>query len=114
MTSSNLTDIEIIKKCLIKHNTSARGLGKDDKGIGLDRILALLNNRGFIRIKTGSSCIYRNLISSPYKQVGKDNVDEMELYDWKTNSSDHFSKFHYAVGSVISIIYPLSYTTNNE
>ncbi|WP_152269907.1 hypothetical protein [Agriterribacter humi] len=40
--SEKLSDIDIIKKCLIKHNTSAKGLEKGDKGIGLDRILTIL------------------------------------------------------------------------
>lgn len=105
---NDLTDIDIVKKCLIKHNTSAKGLEKDDKGIGLDRILTILNKKGFLRIKTGKVCIYRNLISHPYKKVSRESITEMELFDWKKNSSKEYSSFYESKGSVITIIYPLS------
>ena len=107
--SEKLSDIEIIKKCLIKHTTSAKGLEKDDKGIGLDRILNILDGRGFLRIKTGNNCVYRNLISNPYIKVDKNNVSAMELFDWKTNSNNAYTKYQQAEGSVITIIYPLSF-----
>ena len=104
----NLNDIDIVKKCLIKHNTSAKGLERDDKGIGLDRILTILNKKGFLRIKTGTVCIYRNLISHPYKKVNKDGISEMDLFDWKKNSDKEYTSFQESKGSVITIIYPLS------
>jgi len=112
--SENLTDIDIIKKCLIKHNTSAKGLEKDDKGIGLDRILTILDGKGFLRIKTGNNTVYRNLISNPYKKIKKDSVKNMELFDWKNNSNEVYTNYPYAEGSVITIIYPLSYNLKDE
>ena len=112
--SGLMSDVDIIKKCMIKHNTSARGLEKDNKGIGLDRILTLLNGKGFLRIKTGQNCIYRNLISTPYKKLTKDSIVEMELLDWKNNSNKAYTIYPEAEGAVITIIYPLSYTLTNE
>jgi len=103
-----LSDIDIIKKCLIKHNTSAKGLEKDDKGIGLDRILTILDGKGFIKIKTGNYSVYRNLVSNPYKKIEKELVGDMELFDWKKNSNDVYTSYPQAEGSVITIIYPLS------
>jgi hypothetical protein len=103
-----LSDIDIIKKCLIKHNTSAKGLDKFDKGLGLDRILNILTGRGFFRIKTGNRCLYRNLISHNLKSNETNNVNNMELFDWKTNQNDVFTEYENASGSVITIIYPLS------
>lgn len=108
-TSENLRDIDIVKKCMIKHNTSAKGLEKDDKGIGLDRILTILNGKGFLRIKTGKICLFRNLITHPYKRIDKDSVEDMELFDWSKNSNNSYTQFDEAEGTVISIIYPLSY-----
>jgi hypothetical protein len=112
--NEDLSDVDIIKKCLIKHNTSAKGLEKDDKGIGLDRILAILDGKGFLRIKTGSNCVYRNLISNRYKNVGKDNVGEMELFDWKSNSNEVYTNYPQAEGCIITIIYPLSFYLKDE
>jgi hypothetical protein len=100
-----LGDVDIIKKCLIKHNTSAKGLDKFDKGLGLDRILNILTGRGFFRVKTGNRCLYRNLISQNLKS---NETNNMELFDWKTNQNNIFTEYENASGSVITIIYPLS------
>ncbi|WP_067150174.1 hypothetical protein [Pseudotamlana agarivorans] len=106
--NEDLTELEIIKKCLIKHNTSAKGLNKSDKGIGLDRILQILNGKGWLRIKTGKSCVYRNLITEPYINIETDKIEEMKLFDWSKNSDVKFSDYQNVSGSVITIIYPLS------
>lgn len=106
--NSILSDIEIIKKCLIKHNTSAKGLDKFDKGLGLDRILNILTGRGFFRIKTGNRCLYRNMITNKLSSNVNNNLNDMELFDWKTNQSNFFTKYENASGTVITIIYPLS------
>lgn len=112
--AKSYTDIEIVKKCMIKHNTSAKGLNKDDKGIGLDRILSILNEKGFLRIKTGTVCVYRNLISHKYQSVSSDDITGMELFDWNKNSNTDYTTNKNAEGSVITIIYPLSITLQNE
>jgi hypothetical protein len=112
--SEKLSDIDIIKKCLIKHNTSAKGLEKGDKGIGLDRILTILDGKGFLRIKTGNNSVYRNLISNPYKKTEKESVADMELFDWKNNSNEVYTNYPQAEGSVITIIYPLSFNLKDE
>ena len=104
----NISDIDIIKKCLIKHNTSAKGLNKTDKGRGLDRILNILDNKGFLRIKTDKLCLYRDLISNKYEDNEFNDVNRMELFDWKTNSNKSFTEYKYASGSVVTIIYPLA------
>lgn len=112
--SEKLSDIDIIKKCLIKHNTSAKGLEKGDKGIGLDRILTILDGKGFLRIKTGNNSVYRSLISNPYKKIEKESVAEMELFDWKNNSNEVYTNYPLAQGSIITIIYPLSFNLKDE
>jgi hypothetical protein len=106
--TKNLSDIDIIRKCLIKHNTSSIGINKGDKGKGLDRILRNLNGKGWIRIKTGNKCIYRNLISEPYIAISPEEIERMQLFDWTKNSDNAFSNYEPACGSVITIIYPLS------
>ena len=108
--SENLSNIEIIKKCLIKHSTSAKGLEKDEKGLGLDRILHTINGKGFLRIKTGNSCVYRNLINHPYKELKANEIDKMKLIDWKTGNDINYTEYPNAEGTVITIIYPLTKT----
>src|SRR5690606_4573893 len=92
--TESLSDIEIIKKCLIKHSTSAKGLEKGNKGLGLDRILTILDGRGFLRIKTGKSCVYRDLINRPYKKLNTNDIDTMELFDWKSNNNSDYTEFY--------------------
>ena len=112
--SEKLSDIAIIKKCLIKHNTSAKGLEKGDKGIGLDRILSILDGKGFLIIKTGNNCVCRSLISNPYKKIEQESVADMQLFDWKNNGNEDYTIYPQAEGSVITIIYPLSYNLKDE
>jgi len=105
---SKLSDVDIVKTCMIKHNTLATGLEKDDKGIGLDRVLNTLNRKGFLTIKTGTVCLYRDLISSNYLELEKGDVSKMELFDWNKESNSKYTAFPSAAGAVITILYPLS------
>ena len=110
-----LSEIEIIKKCMIKHSTSSLDLGKDDKGLGLDRILTILDrSKGLFRLKTGSVCVYRNMITHKYKIIETGNLKKMELFDWVNNSNTKYSSFIPAEGTVITILYPLSLIESNE
>ena len=99
---------------MIVHNTSAKGLEKDDKGIGLDRILSILNKKGFLRIKTGNICVYRNLITHNHREIDKEDIGSMELFDWIKNSNSDYTTLKNAKGAVVTIIYPLSITVDNE
>jgi len=103
---TDLTDINILKKCLIKHNTSAKTLEKDDKGIGLDRILRVLDGKGFLRIKTGQLCVYRDLIANRYQDNRK--TENMVLFDWKSQNTERYTKFRNSEGALITILYPLA------
>lgn len=106
--SRTQTPVQVVKECLIKHNTTAYGLGKKDKGRGLDRILATLDKRGFLRIKTAEVCVYRNMISHPYQSIEKGNADQMQLFDWTKESNEEFNRHARTEGTGITIIYPLS------
>ena len=107
--TDDLTDIEIIQKCLTKNQTSSTGVYRNEKGLGLDRILNILNDKnGFVRIKTDKYCLYRDLIQSPYKE--SNNSKDMDLYDWKTNSNKDYTQDWDCSGSNVSILYPLPQT----
>lgn len=99
--SEKLCDIDIIQKCLTKHITSSMKSDKHFKGLGLDRILNILDNKGFFRIKTDKYFLYRNLIVN--------NIDKysLKLFDVK-NNDENYSIYNPASGSVVTIIYPLN------
>lgn len=112
-TDEILDDVSIIKKCLIKNQTSSVGIFKREKGKGLDRILQILDSgNGFLRIKTDKYCLYRNLVKEPYKDVENGNYEQMELFDWNSNSTTNFTTLQYSSGSVISLLYPLPQITD--
>src|SRR5690606_15883684 len=68
---NGVSDIDIIKKCLIKNQTSSNTNMKTKKGKGLDRILNILDGKGFLRITTDRYYLYRDLIKNKYEPVDK-------------------------------------------
>src|SRR5690554_162609 len=100
-----LSDIEVLKKCLIKNQTSATSNLKSKKGLGLDRILNILNKKGFIKISTDKYCVYRNLIKDEYKPINIKKLEELKLEDWNKNNFS-FNESEKISGSYLSILYP--------
>lgn len=106
----NLTiseEVEIIKECLYRHNTSAEGLRGEIKGIGLDRVLQTLDGKGFIRIKTGRVDLFRDMKNNRYHN--HNTASEILLNDFQNNSTNDFTIFPVAEGTLLSIFYPLEY-----
>ncbi|MEZ0542201.1 hypothetical protein [Fibrella arboris] len=100
-------EVEIIKECLYRHNTSAEGLRGEIKGIGLDRVLQTLDGKGFIRIKTGRTDLFRDMKTNRYYHHS--NASDIQLNDWQTNSTTNFTKYSPVEGTLLSIFYPLDY-----
>ncbi|OJZ09684.1 MULTISPECIES: hypothetical protein [unclassified Sphingobacterium] len=100
-----LTDLEVIKKCLVKNQTSSTSNLKSKKGIGLDRILNILNKKGFVKISTDKYCVYRDLIKDNYKPIDIEKLKDLKLEDWNNDGfkTDNIIK---SQGSYISILYP--------
>lgn len=96
-----------IKKCLYGGNTSLKGIDKDRRGIGLDRVLHTLDDKGFVRIKTGRVDVFRDMKSIRYHKHS--SPEEIQLFDWIENSNQNFTVYPEATGTLISIIYPLDY-----
>lgn len=104
----NITEeIEIIKQCLYRHNTSAEGFRGEIKGIGLDRVLQTLDGKGFVRIKTGRADVFRDMKNNRYHH--HDNASEIQLNDFQNNSINNFTIYPAAEGSLLSIFYPLEF-----
>jgi hypothetical protein len=100
-------EVEIIKECLYRHNTSAEGFRGEIKGIGLDRVLQTLDGKGFVRIKTGKADVFRDMKTNLYNH--HDNAAQIVLNDFQTNSATEFTSNPPAEGTLISIFFPLDY-----
>jgi hypothetical protein len=100
-------EVDIIKECLYRHNTSAEGFRGEVKGIGLDRVLQTLDGKGFVRIKTGRSDVFRDMKTNRYHHHG--SASEIQLNDWQTNSNAVFTIHPPAEGTLLSVLYPLDY-----
>jgi len=98
-----IDDLSIIKKCLIKNQTSSTSNLKSKKGIGLDRILRILDKKGFLKISTDKYSVYRDLIKDNYVPVKNNNLKDLVIEDW---NQDGFENQIKAQGSYISILYP--------
>lgn len=99
------SDIDIIKKCLIKNQTSSTSNMKSKKGIGLDRILNILDSKGFLKISTDKYSAYRDLIKDKYLPIENDSLGQLILEDWNDDNF-HSEDLIKCQGSYISILYP--------
>ncbi|MGB6034896.1 MAG: hypothetical protein WBG42_01420 [Cryomorphaceae bacterium] len=109
----NLTDVDIIKTCFLKHRTSAKGMYSSEKGIGLDQILTLLNQKGYLQIKTDKYFLYRNLITQPKELANTTDYIDVKLFDVQSHSEKKIKPSSYAIGTSITVIYPLNFTEND-
>ncbi|WP_294217438.1 hypothetical protein [uncultured Chryseobacterium sp.] len=102
-------EIDIIKKCMTLHQTSASGHQSIVKGAGLDRISRILSEkRGFFKIRTERSSLFRNYIKNPYNSV--ENYKDIKFSDWKSPGLDDFFSTNTKVeGTTINILYPFVY-----
>lgn len=98
--------VDFLKQCLIKRSTSATGMAAYGKGLGLDRILQILNKKGFLIIRTNELFVYRNLKKDEY--VLTQTIEEIQLFDWRTHSAEEFTQMPNATGAAVTIIYPLT------
>lgn len=101
-------EVNIIKKCLTLHQTSASGYQKMIKGAGLDRISRILSSKGgFFKIRTARTSVYRDYVLNPYKEVN--NYDEISLSDWNNSTDNYFTEYSEVAGTTINILYPFTY-----
>ena len=92
----------IFKKCFTFRQTSSF---KDNKGHGLPVVMDRLTKlKGFIRIRSGRLALFRDFISSPYK-----NEDECGFSDWNTmkTANQNLTEMSKADGVAITLLIPL-------
>ncbi|TCK85529.1 hypothetical protein [Albibacterium bauzanense] len=100
-------DVNTIKQCLIKGQTSvvtSKGLSK---GFGLDHVLKLLSKKhGFLKIRTGRASLYRDLIKAPYFKT--QDLSEVVLNDWINSSNSSYVNMNNTEGAMITMVYPIN------
>jgi hypothetical protein len=110
LNKEDLSDVDIIKKCLIKNQTSSTSNIKQKKGLGLDRILNILDKKGLFKVNTDNYSLYRNLRLDNYNEKASlHDLSSVILKDWKTSSIKDIqpNTFKYS-GTAISILYPFT------
>jgi hypothetical protein len=100
-------EVEIIKECLYRHNTSSTSSKRQNKGIGLDRVLSTLDSKGFVRIKTGRADVFRDMKAHRY--FHHQRASDIKIFDWQTNSETDFIAHPPVAGTLLSIFYPLEF-----
>lgn len=99
-------EVNIIKQCLYKGNSSAKGIKGSLKGFGLNNVLITLSaKKGFLQIRTGRTMLYRDLLKSPHFE--ETDFSKIELQDVETNSPSNFTGLPEIPGTAISMYYPL-------
>jgi hypothetical protein len=98
--------VDFLKQCLIRRSTTATGMAAYGKGLGLDRILQILNKKGFLMIRTNDLFVYRNLKKDEY--VPTQAIEEIQLFDWRTHSAEEYTQMPVTTGAALTIIYPLT------
>jgi hypothetical protein len=98
-------EVGIVKQCLTKYWTNEEGKKGIVKGIGLDRVLTTIDQKGFLRIRTNKAHIYRDMVIDRYES--ESNSENIKLYDWVTGSEHSYTSHYNAKGSVITIVLPL-------
>lgn len=102
-------EVDIVKKCMTLHQTSASGHQSMVKGAGLDRISRILSDkRGFFKIRTERTSLFRDYVTKPYEEVN--DYREIMLADWQNSDRyDDFLQYSKVEGTTINILYPFTY-----
>jgi len=99
-------EVSVVKQCLWRGSSSVHGANGIARGFGLDNVLSTLSKkRGFLIIRSGKVSLYRDLDKSPH--LSTNNPLTIELQDALTNKIAEYTKMPEAVGSMITMSYPL-------
>jgi len=97
-------EVSLTKECLLKHKTSSNAYLSNVKGEGLDKVMQLLDGKGFLRIRTGRLDLFRNFIEDPYLETAE--IDEVVLKDYNNNSLK-FTEYPQVAGTLHTFYYPI-------
>lgn len=98
-------EVQWAKECLLKHRTSSSSYAATIKGQGLDKVMQLLDGKGFLRIRSGRLDLFRNFISDPYME--STDIAEVVLKDFVSNDLE-WQEHPEVSGTLHTFYYPLS------
>jgi len=99
-------EVNTIKRCLIKGQTSVVDLNGINKGYGLHDVLNVLSRlKGFLKIRSGRASIYRDLIKSPHTNA--ETTENIDLFDWSNSTKDYIEMSN-TEGTSISLVYSIN------
>jgi hypothetical protein len=105
------SELRAVMACLTKHRTSS---GESHRGLGLHRVMQVLDScQGFLRIRTGRLCLYRDFISRRYADHSSiPNLPPRDpiLLDWESGSLPE-TPYAPAEGAMLTIFLPLRSVT---
>ncbi|KPM33422.1 Hypothetical protein I595_325 [Croceitalea dokdonensis DOKDO 023] len=97
-------ELSLTKECLLKHKTSSNAYLAKIKGEGLDKVMQLLDKKGFLRIRTGRLDLFRNFISDPY--LATKDFSRIVLKDY-FNNDNNFIEHPQVSGTLHTFYYPI-------
>lgn len=101
--------VSIAKFCLSKNGSGETSYRSTFKGKGLDRILHLLDKKGFLRVRTNNLSLFRDLKSNPYQEdVSVENYNDIQINDFQ--NTERIESYQFADGALVSIVYPIDYS----
>ncbi len=98
-------ELDDLYRCLAKGQSTSRQPGR---GYGLYNVIRNLTGlRGFMRIRTGRLCVYRDTVNYPVQHLFKEKYVEGMLHDWATESNVVDARAN-ARGAAFSFLIPLN------
>lgn len=97
-------EVEALVKCFHKYITSEKGGRRQLRGRGLSRVLGLIGRRGFLRVRSGRTLLYRNFYQAP---LSTDEISQGQI-SFLTEAGLPLIE-----GTSISVLYPFVYFDRN-
>ncbi|MBU2915964.1 hypothetical protein [Reichenbachiella agariperforans] len=94
-------EYDAILKCFKKHMTSDPSVKAPFRGNGLSRVIDIIKNRGFIRVRSGRMDLSRNFFQF---ELNKNQEKESLNFDGKETTKSPVR------GTIITVLYPFIYT----
>jgi hypothetical protein len=100
-------EYDAVTACLQLHSTTSEVLGR---GVGLHQVLVSLSDpsvRGFLFLRTGRMCLYRDLEAAPVTGGEALTPADYRLTDWTTESTGTPTDAGLAAGTLVTFVFPV-------
>lgn len=98
-------EYEAVTQCLSLHATTSDVLGR---GVGLHQVLMSLSDssvRGFLFLRTGRLCLYRDLETNPIPKADTLRASEYWLDDWTSRAMNAPCDAGWAEGTLVTFVF---------